>query len=300
MPVIGVLGSGDAQTYSDRLALIRQGLLDTGYAEGRNVAIEYRWAEGQLNRLPALAADLVRRRVDVLIATGGVQAPLAAKGATSTIPIVFSTDSDPVKDGLVASLNRPGGNATGITILTTSLTAKRLDLFRELVPKVNVFAVLVDPTGIQASEQLNDAAEAAHALGHEVRVLQASSESDFEPAIATLAGIVNVALLVSANPFFNARREALVAAANRHGIPTMYGRREFVSAGGLISYGANLSEPHRLLGAYAGRILKGEKPGDLPVAQPTKFELIINLKTARAQGVEIPAKLLALADQVIE
>src|SRR4051794_5258351 len=178
MPVIGVLGSGDAETYSDRLALIRLGLMDTGYAEGRNVALEYRWAEGQLERLPRLAADLVRRRVDVLIATGGVQAPLAAKGATSTIPIVFSTDSDPVKDGLVASLNRPGGNATGITILTTSLTAKRLDLFRELVPKVNVFAILVDPTGIQASEQLKDAEEAAHALGHEVRVLQASSESD--------------------------------------------------------------------------------------------------------------------------
>jgi putative ABC transport system substrate-binding protein len=299
-PVIGVLGSGDAKTYSDRLALIRLGLMDTGYAEGRNVALEYRWAEGQLERLPALAADLVGRRVNVIIATGGVQAALAAKGATSSIPIVFSTDGDPVKDGLVASLNRPGGNATGVTILTTSLTAKRLDLFRELVPKASVFALLVDPTGLQASEQLKDAEEAAHALGHEVRVLQASTESDFEPAIATLSGSTNVALLVSASPFFNARREALVAAANRHGIPTMYGRREFVSAGGLISYGANLSEPHRLLGAYAGRILKGEKPADLPVAQPTKFELIINLKTARAQGVEIPAKLLALADQVIE
>jgi putative ABC transport system substrate-binding protein len=196
MPVIGVLGSGDAETYSDRLALIRLGLTDTGYAEGRNVALEYRWAEGQLSRLSALAADLVRRRVNVIIATGGVQAPLAAKGATSTIPIVFSTDGDPVKDGLVASLNRPGGNATGIAILATSLTAKRLDLFRELVPKTDSFAFLVDPTGVQASEQIKDAEEAARASGHDIRVLHASSESDFEPVIARLVATASPALLV--------------------------------------------------------------------------------------------------------
>jgi putative ABC transport system substrate-binding protein len=300
MPVIGVLGSGDAETYADRLALIRQGLSDTGFTEGRNVALEYRWAEGQLNRLPALAADLVGRRVSVIIATGGVQPSLAAKAATGAIPLVFSTDGDPVRDGLVASLNRPGGNATGVTVISALLTTKRLDILRELVPKTNIFAVLVDPTGVQASEQINDAEEAARVSGHHIRVLHASSESEFEPAIATLVGVANAAFVVAAHPLFNARRETLVAAANRHAIPAIYGRGDFVVAGGLVSYGADLSQVYRQVGAYAGRILKGEKPADLPVAQPTKFELIINLKTAKAQGLEIPAKLLALADQVIE
>jgi putative ABC transport system substrate-binding protein len=300
LPVIGLLGSGSADTYRERLELIRQGLSQLGLAEGRNLAIEYRWAEGQLDRLPTLAADLVRRKVDVIIATGGLQAPRAAKAATAIIPIVFSTDGDPVKDGLVASLNRPGGNATGMTVLTTSLTAKRLDILRELVPKATILALLVNPSSVQASDQARDAEEIARALGLQFRALDAINDDDFEQAFAAIAGTANIALLVSADPLFVARRGRLAALALRHAIPTMYGRREFVTAGGLISYGANLAEPYRVLGIYAGRILKGEKASDLPVAQPTKFELIINQNTAKALGLVIPDQLLALADEMIE
>jgi putative ABC transport system substrate-binding protein len=300
MPMIGVLGSGSPATYSERLTLIRQALAHAGFAEGRTVAIEYRWAGGQLDRLPALAVDLVGRRVDVIIATGGLQAPRAAMSATSTIPIVFSTDGDPVKQGLVASLSRPGGNATGITVFSASLTAKRLDVFRELVPKAKVFAVLVNPTAAQAHEQIQDAEETGRSLGLEIRVLNARSDAEFEPALITLSGVRDAAVLVSADPLFIARRETLVAVANRHAIPAIYGRRDFAAAGGLVSYGANLAEPYRLMGTYVGRILKGEKAADLPVIQPTKFELVINLKTAKALGLNIPDKLLALADEVIE
>jgi putative tryptophan/tyrosine transport system substrate-binding protein len=300
LPVIGVLGSASADVYRERLALIRQGLAEAGFSEGRNVAIEYRWAEAQLDRLPALAAELVGRRVSVIIATGGLQAPRAAMSATSTIPIVFSTDGDPVQQGLVASFNRPGGNATGITAFTASLTAKRLDILRTLMPRANVFAVLVNPTAVQASEQTKDAQESVRPLGFDLRVLHARSEADFDPALATLGGVQDAALLVSADPLFNARRQTLVASANRHAIPAIYSRREFAADGGLISYGGSGSAPYRLMGTYVGRILKGEKPADLPVAQPTKFELVINLKTAAALGLEVPDKLLALADEVIE
>jgi putative ABC transport system substrate-binding protein len=300
MPVIGVLGSASATAYSERLILIRQGLAEAGFIEGHTVAMEYRWAEGQLDRLPALTADLVGRKVNVIIATGGLQASRAAISATSTIPIVFSTDGDPVKQGLVASLNRPGGNATGITVFSASLTAKRLDMFRELVPKAKVFGVLVNPTAEQAPEQIQDAENSARSLGLEIRVLSVRSNAEFEPALTALTGMRDAALLVSSDPLFVARRETLVAEANRHAIPAAYGRRDFAAAGGLVSYGANLAEPYRLMGTYVGRILKGEKPTDLPVAQPSKFELIINLKTAKALGLTVPDKLLALADEVIE
>ena len=299
-PVIGVLGSASADVYRERLALIRQGLAEAGFSEGRNVAIEYRWAEAQLDRLPVLAAELVGRRVSVIVATGGLQAPRAAMSATSTIPIVFSTDGDPVQQGLVASFNRPGGNATGITAFTASLTAKRLDILRTLMPRANVFAVLVNPTAMQASEQTKEAQDSVRPLGFDLRVLHARSETDFDPALATLGGVQNVALLVSADPLFNARRQALIASANRYAIPAMYARREYAAGGGLISYGGSGSAPYRLMGTYVGRILKGEKPADLPVAQPTKFELVINLKTAARLGLKVPDKLLALADEVIE
>jgi putative ABC transport system substrate-binding protein len=300
MPVIGVLGSASATAYSERLTLIRQALAEAGFTEGRTIAVEYRWAEGQLDRLPLLANDLVGRKVNVIIATGGLQAPRAAMSATNTIPSVFSTDSDPVKQGLVASLNRPGSNVTGITVFSASLTAKRLDIFRELVPKAKVLGVLVNPTATQAREQIQDAEEPARALGFEIRVLNARSDAEFEPALSALGGVRDAALLVSADPLFIARRETLIAAANRHAIPAIYGRRDFAAAGGLASYGANLAEPYRLMGTYVGRILKGEKPSDLPVVQPAKFELVINLKTAKALGLTIPDKLLALADEVIE
>ena len=299
MPVIGVLGSASATADKERLKLIGQGLAESGFTEG-NVAMDYRWAEGQLDRLPALAAELVDRRPNVIIATGGLQTPRAAILATSTIPIVFSTDGDPVKQGLVASLNRPGGNATGITVFSASLTAKRLELFRGVVPSAQVFAILVNPTAGQAAEQIADAQASARLLGLEMRVVNARSDAEFEPALAALADVRNAALVVAADPLFLARRDALVSAANHYRIPATYGRRDFVAAGGLMSYGANLAEPYRQMGVYAGRILKGEKPADLPVLQPTKFELIINLKTAKALDLIIPPGVLAIADEVIE
>ena len=300
MPMIGVLGSASPTSYVERLTLIRQALAEAGFTEGHTVAIEYRWAEGQLDRLPALAVDLVGRKVNVIIATGGLQASRAAIATTSTIPIVFSTDGDPVKQGLVSNLSRPGGNATGITVFSASLTAKRLDVFYELVPKTKLFGVLVNPTAAQAEEQLRDAEESAHSLGLETRVLNARNEAEFEPALAALSDVAHSALLVSADPLFIARREALVAVANRHGIPAIYGRREFAATGGLASYGADLAEPYRLMGSYVGRILKGEKAGDLPVIQPTKFEFVINSKTAKALGIVVSPSLLAIADEVIE
>ena len=300
MPLIGVLGSASATADKERLKLIGQGLAESGYTEGRNVAMDYQWAEGQLDRLPALAAELVAHRPNVIIATGGLQTPRAAMTATSTIPIVFSTDGDPVKQGLVASLNRPGGNATGITVFSASLTAKRLELFREVVPAAKVFAILVNPTAGQAAEQIADAQASARVLGLEMRVVNASSDAEFGPALAALAEVGNAALVVAADPLFLARRDALVRMANQHRIPATYGRRDFVAAGGLISYGANLTEPYRLIGSYAGRILKGEKPTDLPVQEPTKFELVLNLTTAKMLGLTVPNTLLAAADEVIE
>jgi putative ABC transport system substrate-binding protein len=300
LPVFGVLGSASASAYRERLTFIGQGLADSGFTAGRNVAMDYRWAEGQLDRLPALAAELVDRRADVIIATGGLQAPRAALAATSTIPIVFSADGDPVKQGLVASLNRPGGNATGITVFSASLTAKRLELFSALVPTAKVFAILVNPASAQAADQIADARASAQVLGFELRVLNVRSEAEFEPTLAALAETGDAALVVTADPLFIARRSALVDAANQHRIPASYGRREFAAGGGLMSYGANLAEPYRLMGVYAGRILKGEQPFNLPVQQPTKFEFVVNLKTAKALGLTIPQSILQIADEVIE
>ena len=262
--------------------------------------MEYRWAEGHLDRLPALASDLVGHGVNVIIATGGLQAPRAAMSATSTIPIVFSTDGDPVKQGLVSTLSRPSGNATGITVFSASLTAKRLSIFRELVPKTKVFGLLVNPAADQAQEQIQEAEETGRSLGLGIRVLNAPSDAEFESALTTLRAVGDAALLVSSDPLFVARREMLTAVVNQHGIPALYGRRDFAAVGGLVSYGANLAESYRSMGAYVGRILKGEKPADLPVLQPTKFELVINLTTAKALGLTIPAGVISIADEVIE
>jgi putative ABC transport system substrate-binding protein len=300
MPVVGVLGSGSPAVYTERLTLIRQGLAEAGFTESRTVAIEYRWAEGQLDRLPSLANALVARGVNVVVATGGLQAVHAAMTATNTIPIVFSTDGDPVRQGLVSNLNRPSGNATGITVFSASLTAKRLEISREIVPKTKIIGVLINLTAEQAAQQTRDADEAARSLGLETHVLEVRSDLDFDQVLGDFSNLTDVALLVSSDPLFVARRNTLVAAANRYRIPAIYGRREFAAAGGLASYGANLEQPYRLMGTYVGRLLKGEKVANLPVAQPTKFEFVINSNTAKVLGITISPSLLALANEVIE
>jgi putative ABC transport system substrate-binding protein len=300
MPVVGVVGSGSPAAYTERLTLIRQGLAETGFTENRTVAIEYRWAEGQLDRLPSLANELVARGVNVVVATGGLQAVRAAMAATNTIPIVFSTDGDPVRQGLVSNLNRPSGNATGITVFSASLTAKRLEVFREIVPKTKIIGVLINLTAEQAAQQTRDAEEAARSLGLETHVLEVRSGLDFDQVLGDFSKLTDVALLVSADPIFIAGRGKLVVTANRYRIPAIYGRRDFAAAGGLASYGANLEEPYRLMGTYVGRILKGEKVANLPVVQPTKFEFVINSKTAKALGITISSSLLTIADEVIE
>ena len=301
MPVIGVLSGGSSPDPSAaRWRAFHHGLSENGYVEGRNVAIEYRWPEGQYDRLPALVADLVRRRVTVLTALGGVQTPLAAKAATGTIPIVFAIGSDPVKFGLVASLNRPGGNVTGVSFFTIELEAKRLGVLHELVPKATAIAVLVNRTNANAENQLRELSEAARTLGLQLHALNASSERDFDAAFAAVAQMRAGALLVAADPFFFIRREKIVSLAMAQGVPAIYEWREFAEAGGLVSYGTNLTDAFRQAGVYTGRILKGEKPADLPVMRSTKFELVINLKTAKALGLEIPSSVLARADEVIE
>jgi putative ABC transport system substrate-binding protein len=298
IPVIGYLSVRSSDNYL--VEALRRGLRETGYIEGQNLAIEYRWATGQYDRMPAMAAELARRPVTVLVTAGGEPAALAAKAATSIIPIVFVIGGDPVKVGLVASYNRPGGNATGTSILTSTLEPKRLGLLHELVPQATTIAVLLNPN-FQASEgQERDVQEAGRALGVHIHILRASSDRDIEAAFEIVAQQRIAALAVGADPFFDTRRDTLVALAARQMVPAIYHFREFAAAGGLASYGIDVSDSHRQIGVYVGQILKGAKPAELPVLQPTKLELIINIKSARALGLQVPDKLLALADEVIE
>ncbi|HEY8874020.1 MAG TPA: ABC transporter substrate-binding protein [Stellaceae bacterium] len=300
MPVIGYLVTGSPDPNSPFMAAFRQGLSETGYVEGQNVAIEHRGAEGHYDRLPALAADLVGRKVDVIVAVGGTPTALAAKNATSTIPIVFRT-GEPVADGLVASLARPGGNLTGFGMVVGELTPKLLELLSELVPQARMIAMLVNPNVPAVTERIiRDMEEAARAKGVQLPILKAGTESEINAAFASLVQLQAGALLDAADPFFFNRREQLVALASRHAVPAIYPWREFAVAGGLISYGPNLPAVFREIGIYAGKILKGAKPADLPVQQPTKFELVVNLKTAQALGLTMPQTLLARADEVIE
>jgi putative tryptophan/tyrosine transport system substrate-binding protein len=299
-PVIGVLSSITPDPSANRWRAFHRGMSETGYVESRNVTIEYRWAEGSYDRLPGLVGDLVCRQVAVIAAFGGVHTPLAAKTATATIPIVFAIGSDPVKFGLVASLNRPGGNVTGVSFFTAELEAKRLGLLHELAPKATAIAVLVNPTNANAGNQSRELSGAARTLGLQLHILNASSERDFDAAFAAVAQIRAGALLVASDPFFFARREKLVSLAARAAVPAIYEWREFAEAGGLVSYGTNLTNANRQAGIYVGRILNGAKPADLPVVQSTEFEFVINLKTAKALGLELPPMLLARADEVIE
>jgi putative ABC transport system substrate-binding protein len=298
MPVIGYLASGSPGPGAPNAAAFRQGLSETGYVEGKNVAIEYRWAEGSYDRLPALAANLVELKVDVIVAGGA--AVLAAKGATSTIPIVFFGGGDPVAAGWATSLARPGGNLTGFSILVTDLMPKRLKLISELVPQAFVIALLVNPNIGSAERQMRDVQEAARAKGVQLIILKAGTESEIDGAFGSLVQLQAGALLVGADPFFNSRREKLVALSARFAVPAIYEWRDFAELGGLISYGPSQTGLWRQVGRYAGRILKGAKPADLPVQQPTTFELIVNLKTAKALGLTVPQSILGRADEVIE
>jgi len=298
-PIIGFLNSGLPGGYAPFAAAFRQGLAEAGFVEGQNVVIEYRWAEGLYDRLPMMAADLIQRQVTVIAATS-TPAALAAKAVTSVIPLVFTVALDPVAAGLVVSLNRPGGNATGVSNYLSDLGAKRLELLHEVVPKTTVIGMLVNPNYPDAEVQRKDAAEAAHKLGLELHVVNASTEGDFNSAFANLVQLTAGALLVGTDTFLLSRRDQLVLLAARHAIPAMYFLREFALAGGLMSYAANLHDGYRQAGIYTGRILNGAKPADLPVVQPTKFDLVMNVNTAKVLGLEIPARLLALADEVIE
>ena len=300
MPVIGFLHSGSPGPYVHMVAAFRRGLSEMGFAEGRNIAIEFRWAEGHNDQLPAFADELVRRRVTVMAAVGGNLSALADKAASSTIPIVFNTGSDPVKSGLVASFNRPGGNVTGVSFFGVTLGQKRLEFIRELLPKVSLVGILVNPSFPDNEIELQDVQLAARTIGLELRVLTSSNERDIDVAFSTLAQHQVGALVVGSDPFFNSRRDQLVTLAARHAIPAVYQIREFVEAGGLMSYGNSFIDLYRQVGVYVGRILKGEKPADLPVVRPTKFELVINGRTAKALGLSIPNTLLISADEVIE
>jgi putative tryptophan/tyrosine transport system substrate-binding protein len=301
LPVIGWLGARSPGESEYVVAAFHKGLNETGYAEGRNVAIEYRWAELQYDRLPGFANELVGRQVAVIAATGGGASALAAKAATATIPIVFvAGDIDPVKSGLVASLNRPGDNITGVSLLLSAAGAKRLQLLRDLLPTATAIGLLVNPTKPSSEFDLRDFQEAARTLGIELSVIRASTDRDLETAVATLVQHRVDALLVGNDSFFLSRRDRLVAMAGRVAVPTMYFVREFAAAGGLMSYGTSNTDAYRLVGTYTGRILKGEKPTELPVQQAVKFDLVINLKTAQALGLTIPPGVLAIADEVIE
>jgi putative ABC transport system substrate-binding protein len=300
MPVIGFLSSASAAGWLPYESGFHRGLSETGYIEGKNVAIEYRWADGDYDRLPALAADLVARKVAVIVSTGGNVATFAAKAATSTIPIVFTFGSDPVAAGVVASMNRPGGNLTGVSHMTVALAAKRTEIAVELSPKAHVLTLLVNPNHPDAAAEAKEVQAAAQAQGRVLNVLNASQENDFESVFAEIVKRGTDVLFVSPDPFFNSRRDKLIALAARHAIPTMYAWREYVVAGGLISYGSNLVDQYRLTGVYTGRVLKGIKPAELPIQQPIKFELVVNLKTAKALGLTISREMQLRADEVIE
>jgi putative ABC transport system substrate-binding protein len=301
MPVIGLLDPRSPEALADRLRGFRQGLKDTGYVEGENVAIAYRWAENQLDRLPAMTADLVRRQVAVIVTIGGSHVALAAKAATTTIPIVFLLGEDPVRLGLVASLARPGGNATGINFFNVELVAKRLELLRELVPGTTRVAVLVNPANPASTEStLREVAAAARAMGLQVQIFKAGTSGEIEAAFANIVRERPDALFVGTDPFLSSRRVQFVLLTARHAIPAAYTGREFPVAGGLMSYGSDIADAWRQAGAYAGRILKGAKPADLPVVQSTKFDLVINAQAARVLGLTVPPTLLSTADEVIE
>jgi putative ABC transport system substrate-binding protein len=300
IPVIGFLNSGSADAYPDRIVAFRAGLSEVGYIEGQNVTVEYRWGIGQYDRLAAMAEELVRRPVSVLVATGGEPAALAAKAATSSVPIVFAIGGDPVNLGLVANFNRPGGNATGVNILTSTLEAKRFGLLREMVPQATAIGVLLNPNFPSYDSQLSDVQEAARTIGLPLNALRANTDQDIEAAFEAASQQRVGALTVAAAPFFDTRRDRIVSLAARYSLPAMYQFREFAKAGGLMTYGVYIPDIYKQVGLYTGRILKGEEPANLPVVQPTKFELVINLKTARVLGLNVPPTLLALADEVIE
>jgi putative tryptophan/tyrosine transport system substrate-binding protein len=300
LPVVGFLGSGSLQSDAFRLAAVQQGLTESGFVEGRNVAFEYRWAEDHYERLPALAAELVGRGIAVLISIGGVTSAVAAKSSTAAVPVVFATGGDPIRLGLVASLNRPGGNVTGVSFLTETLVAKQLETLYETVPRTPLIGFLVNPTGPIAEAETKSVLAAAESLGQKVAVVQAHTDNELEAAFATLGRQRAGALTVLGDAFFLSRRNKLVELAARQALPTIYNLREYAIAGGLMSYGTNITDAHRIAGLYAGRILNGEKPADLPVQQSTKIELVINLKTAKALSLTIPLPLLGRADEVIE
>jgi putative ABC transport system substrate-binding protein len=300
MPVVGFLSGRSRGESASVVGAFHKGLAESGYSEGRNVIVEYRWADGQYDRLPALAAELAVQPVTAIAATGGSVSGLAAKAATSAIPIVFSSGGDAVKLGLVASLNRPGGNVTGVNLIFGALGAKRLELLHEFIPDARTVAVLVNLNYPSAASEVQDIQTSALTFALQVDVLNAPAASDFEKAFTTIAERKIGSLLVADDPFLQSRRDQLIALAARHAIPAIYFSRDFAEDGGLMSYGPSINDAYRLVGVYIGRVLKGEKPADLPVIQPTKFELVINLKTAKALGREVPPKLLALADEVIE
>jgi putative ABC transport system substrate-binding protein len=298
-PVVGLMGSTTADSYATRVAFIRQGLSETGYVEGRNLTIESRWADSQYDRLPGIAAELVSRRVDVIVAITTIAA-IAAKAATTKIPIVFEAGGDPVSNGLVASLNRPGGNLTGVSLLNVELGAKRLELLHQVIPSAKIFGLLVNPTGPTARVLSKDVQAAAGKLGIQLHILDASRESEFASVFMQLGKLRAGALVIGTDPLFNSGSEELAALAIRHAMPAIYQYRAFATAGGLLSYGGSSTEPFRQVGIYTGRVLNGENPAELPVQQSTKVELIINLKTAKALGLDIPTPIIGRADEVIE
>jgi putative tryptophan/tyrosine transport system substrate-binding protein len=299
LPVVGFANSGSAQAQALMAAAYRKGLEDAGFVEGKNVLIESRWADGRYDRLPEFMADLIKRKVAVIMA-GGPPAALAAKAATSTIPVVFTTGDNPVQVGLVTSLSRPGGNVTGVNVLYTDLESKKLGLLRDVVPQAGVVAALVNQTRAVAASQTAELQAAAQKFGQRIQIINAATEQDLEPAFTSMVRLKVGALLQAADPFFNTVRDQIVSLAARHAIPAIYEQRAFVAAGGLMSYGTNLADAYRQAGVYTGRILKGEKPGDMPVVLATKFELVLNLKTAKALSLNIPSGLLTIADEIID